>query len=384
MAEEANAMATTRKQSGYLIQGNFGSRGNFELVIPCGRRGLAHYWRGNDTAQFPWHGPNRFGRSTVAATSLIQGNFGRRGNFEVVARVGSRLVHYWRANDRSGFPWYRTVTFGSGVAGNPSLIQGNFGQRGNFEVVVPRAAGGLSHYWRANNTSGYPWHGPNNFGRGRYDEVALIQGNFGRNLEVVARRGSTLHHYWRESNSPFRWHGPHAIGRECLRLHFKILSNPTSFSVAQMLASMRQVYQAHGFRVELLSTESLNLPVLNDVDVGACTMGGVTAEQTQLFNNRNSVGANDIVIYFVRSTVPAYNGCAAHPAGRPGAVVASVASQWTLAHEIGHVLGLNHVNNNDRLMTGNGTSNITNPPPNLVNTEVSTMGSSNLTPACTC
>ena len=64
-------MATTRKQSGYLIQGSFGNRGNFELVIPCGRRGLAHYWRDNDTSQFPWHGPSRFGSSTVAATSLI-------------------------------------------------------------------------------------------------------------------------------------------------------------------------------------------------------------------------------------------------------------------------------------------------------------------------
>jgi hypothetical protein len=37
------------------------------------------------------------------------------------------------------------------------------------------------------------------------------------------------------------------------------------------------------------------------------------------------------------------------------------------------VLGLLHVNNNDRLMTGNGTANITNPPPDLAGTEVSTM-----------
>lgn len=89
-----------------------------------------------------------------------------------------------------------------------------------------------------------------------------------------------------------------------------------------------------------------------------------------------------MVVYFVRSTVPPFNGCATHPAGRPGAVVASIASPWTLAHEVGHVLGLRHVNDNNRLMTGGGTSNITNLPPDLVAPEVSTMQSSSLTNPC--
>jgi hypothetical protein len=50
-----------------------------------------------------------------------------------------------------------------------------------------------------------------------------------------------------------------------------------------------------------------------------------------------------------------------------------------MGHEIGHVLGLVHVNDNNRLMTGNGTSNITNPPPDLISTEVNTMRASALT-----
>jgi predicted Zn-dependent protease len=164
-----------------------------------------------------------------------------------------------------------------------------------------------------------------------------------------------------------------------VRLHIKVLTNPSNFTINQMVDAMRQVYEAYGIRVVVGSTENLNLPVLNDLDVGACTMGNTTAEQNQLFGNRNNVGANDVAIYFVRSTVPAFNGCAAHPAGRPSAVVASVASRWTLGHEVGHVLGLSHVNNNDRLMTGNGTSNITNPPPDLINSEVSTMDASAFT-----
>jgi hypothetical protein len=50
-------------------------------------------------------------------------------------------------------------------------------------------------------------------------------------------------------------------------------------------------------------------------------------------------------------------------------VVVRPATQWTFAHEIGHVLDLIHVNNNDLLMTGNGTANITDPPPDLVASE---------------
>jgi hypothetical protein len=107
-------------------------------------------------------------------------------------------------------------------------------------------------------------------------------------------------------------------------------------------------------------------------------MGSVTTEQTTLFGYRNYVGTNDLVVYYVRSTVPAYNGCAAFPSGRPGCVVVRTASRWTLGHEFGHVLGLSHVNNNDRLMTGNGTFNITNAPPDLISSEVSTMVGSSL------
>ena len=167
------------------------------------------------------------------------------------------------------------------------------------------------------------------------------------------------------------------LGEQTVRVHVKILTSPT-ISIARMFQAMQQVYEAVGIRVHPVTTETLNLPALNDVDVGACS-GTVTAEQTQLFGNRNNAWGSDVVVYFVRSTVPAFNGCATFPAGRPGAVVAQIASQWTMGHEIGHVLGLSHVNDNNRLMTGNGTGNITNPPPDLIPTEVNTMRVSGLT-----
>jgi Metallo-peptidase family M12B Reprolysin-like len=170
-------------------------------------------------------------------------------------------------------------------------------------------------------------------------------------------------------------------GPACVRLHLKIVQQP-NVAITTMVDNMRQVYGSVGVGVTLASTETLNLPAtFLDIEVGGCS-GSTTSEQDQLFSNRNNAGANDVVVYFVRSTVPPFNGCASHPSGRPGAVVASIASQWTMAHEVGHVLGLSHVNDNNRLMTGNGTSGITNPPPDLVPTEVSTMQSSAITQPC--
>ena len=37
------------------------------------------------------------------------------------------------------------------------------------------------------------------------------------------------------------------------------------------------------------------------------------------------------------------------------------------------MLGLFHVDDDNRLMTGNGTDNITNPPPDLIDSESKTM-----------
>ena len=191
---------------------------------------------------------------------------------------------------------------------------------------------------------------------------------------VLGTNHAMFHKWWNGS----QW-GP-AAGI-AVNLHVKILTNPTSFTFDAMLVAMREVYATAGIAVNIASTEVLNLsnPVLaplNDVDTGSCTMGSVSAEQTALSNFRASASAIDVVVYLCRSVSwnsGSLNGCASFPANRPMVVVASYASRYTLGHEVGHVLGLGHVNDSNRLMTGNGTGNITNPPPDLIQSEKNTM-----------
>jgi hypothetical protein len=167
-----------------------------------------------------------------------------------------------------------------------------------------------------------------------------------------------------------------------VRLHTKVLTTPTGTAIETMLHNMRDVYAAGRIDVEWVSHENLNLPDLLDVDVGDCLIGqDPTDDQIALYANRNHVGANEIAVYFVRNTIPITNGCAAHPFSQPGAIVSSIASQWTLAHEIGHVLALQHATgaaNTDRLMFSQ-TSAITNPPPDLIASEIATMKASGMT-----
>ena len=239
---------------------------------------------------------------------------------------------------------------------------------------------------------GYPanisaWGWPAGFGVDGID-AALYSGSrcyfFSGNRYIRVTRGDTgpgtVDPGYPGNISAWRWPRGFAgsPGVPTVRLHAKVLTAP-NVGVATAVQRMREVYASVGIAVQLVSTENLDLPALNDVDVGECLLGQTpTAEQTELFALRDSARSNDVVVYFVRSTIPPFNGCAAHPAGLPGVVVAQGATQWTTAHEVGHALDLRHVDDNDRLMTGNGTGNITNPPPDLIGSEITKMLNSEL------
>src|SRR5205807_1725873 len=120
------------------------------------------------------------------------------------------------------------------------------------------------------------------------------------------------------------------------------------------------------------------------LNVGACVLGATTNDQNTLFQNRNNAGANDIVVYLASTLIGGagnFVGCASFPSGRPGCAIVQVnAARWLTAHEVGHVLGLSHVSNTDRLM--NPTIGWTNLPPDLVQSEFQTMLDSSLSVPC--
>jgi hypothetical protein len=106
------------------------------------------------------------------------------------------------------------------------LIQSRYGVQGNFELVVPLATGALAHFFRDNDASGLPWHGPFRFGdpAGQITAVSLIQSNFSTaghgpgNLELVVRtQDGRLLQFFRpdaggqQPNTPGPFQGPSAL-----------------------------------------------------------------------------------------------------------------------------------------------------------------------------
>ncbi|MBL7493160.1 hypothetical protein I6A60_11015 [Frankia sp. AgB1.9] len=196
-----------------LIQSRFGHQGNFELVFPSNSGGINFMWRNNDDPRLPWSAPFRFGQELgrVDALTLIQSNFGSPGNLELIARVGDTLQFFWR-DSGPNFEWRGPYQIAGDAAGNPALIQSRFGHQGNFELVFPSNSGGINFMWRNNDDPRLPWSAPFRFGQelGRVDALTLIQSNFGSpgNLELIARVGDTLQFLWRDSGPNFNWNGP--------------------------------------------------------------------------------------------------------------------------------------------------------------------------------
>jgi hypothetical protein len=205
-----------------LIQGRFLRPGNFEMACALDRGGLSHFSRVNSIDFVPWFGPEVFATNIgrFDAISMIQSNFrtGGPGNLELAALFQSEILYYWR-EDIPPFVWHGPEPMNGFqqqiFTGNPVLIQGRFEHRGNFEMVVPLASGGIAHYSRVNDSSGVPWFGPNIFGTdvGRFDAITMIQSNWTVGpkiglLEVIARFGGDLLFYFREDRPPFKWWGP--------------------------------------------------------------------------------------------------------------------------------------------------------------------------------
>ena len=125
-----------------------------------------------------------------------------------------------------------------------------------------------------------------------------------------------------------------------------------------MTDAVEQLFANYQIELTHLGTELITVPEhLEEIHTGDCVLQEHSSEQKQLFRNRNGLGDRDIAIYVVRrlrnNDDGIIAGCAAPRAK------ACVINAWedviTLAHEIGHVLGLSHYGPKTNLMYGGGT-----------------------------
>jgi hypothetical protein len=174
---------------------------------------------------------DEYGDRVVAAVAA-------NGTLQLYVRYGSLAPspRTWKGPYRFG-EHILPAQFGNVFRGRPSIIMSSFNQNvsadppvigvdkvryGNYELVVPMQPTGIAHMYKDNDVLQGPgndpwanWSSYTTFGRGQYDEVSLIQSNYGDehgHLEVAARRRDMVgfDFYWRDDDLT-TWHGPNYI-----------------------------------------------------------------------------------------------------------------------------------------------------------------------------
>jgi Domain of unknown function (DUF1929)/Glyoxal oxidase N-terminus/Kelch motif len=103
-----------------FIQSVHGNPGNFELVTPLASGGMAHLYRDNSDANFPWIGPTPVPgvSGSVSAVSIIQSNYGV-GSMQWVARVNDELLSGSR-DDGDDWEWHGPHVFSAQPCCDPA------------------------------------------------------------------------------------------------------------------------------------------------------------------------------------------------------------------------------------------------------------------------
>ena len=334
------------------------------------------------------------------------GDFDGDGQTEVLFYYSGDDNWWLGKSAGAGFNWSligNTVGFGHGIDDGRPFWTGRFSRTDRDEVLfyypgddnwwLGTVDSGQLNWALAGNTAGFG-HGINDGrpfwigdfdGSGRHDVLFYYPGDGNWWLGAFA-------------DTQLQWYFFGNTGRPCSQsfvIHFKSLLQINSaignFIDTQFLA-MHDLFSTGGIAVYRGTTEDLSgnaalTPLLN-LNVGACLLGQPTADQNALYQNRNNVGSDELVVYVVQTLIGGagnFVGCATHPNGQPGAAVVQATGTWLVAHEIGHVLDLRHVDssvstNSDFLMWPN--TGWTNVPPDLTQSEFTIMFNSALTDDC--
>jgi len=127
-----------------------------------------------------------------------------------------------------------------------------------------------------------------------------------------------------------------------VRLHFRSIAL-TQQPFSLLLSNAQRVYAQYGIRVDMQNGESLALSTsdeaLFDQIDQECNWVIDDGEIARLHRLGAPAPRTDVLVYFVRAFSDAnLLGCGGHGGGRPACTVAAAGSQWSMAHEVGHVL----------------------------------------------
>ena len=176
-------------------------------------------------------------------------------------------------------------------------------------------------------------------------------------VNLISRKPGRLDAFWVR---PDRTVGTDWWNPEHVRVHIRLVDLPHADLVKARYDGERvaQVFRQTELEVTTVSVEQMtHSDAKASYNVGACDRneatdnGPLTADQTDLLRDRPNVPATDIVLYVVDFLAPAHTtGCANYIPGRPAAIVSLDAGPLDWAHEVAHVLGLEHVNDKANLM----------------------------------
>lgn len=221
-----------------MLQGNWGNAGNFELLVANGSR-VRHYARDNDSGAAPWNLQHEFGYDppdAVAGVTFIQSRYrgdGMHGNFEAVLRVlprggaPARLDFWWFDSARLTWNGPTAITADGipvvGTTADPALLQGDWGQAGNFELLVPMGSR-IHHYARNNDANPPSWAHLHEFGYGRDRLVRHVSfialrnamgdgthADFAALVRSQVFGEPEMHDLWRFGSETRAWTGPEQV-----------------------------------------------------------------------------------------------------------------------------------------------------------------------------
>ena len=174
-------------------------------MLSTGRTGLRH-WRHDGTG---WKRAGSHATNAVACPTFTSTTYDRNLEGVYLTDTG-RLRHVWNTSGAGG-RWKSSAPFGPERSGVPGLVQNDYGNPGNFDVVVSNGQGALEHWWR--NGSTLVWAPTVQFGASVAASGPTLVQNRRRELEVVALLDDgSLQRFHREDGGQWSWFAHEVFG----------------------------------------------------------------------------------------------------------------------------------------------------------------------------